>query len=64
MSLLISLLIVVVIFALAVWAIGLLPVPANVKNILYAVLAVILIVYLLGLLGLVPAVGPVVVPRR
>ena len=48
---LISLLILLVAFALIIWALGLLPIPDPFRTIIYVVAALILIVYLLRFAG-------------
>jgi len=48
MSILITLIILIIVFGLIWWLVGILPIPQPFKNVVIAILAVIGIIYLLG----------------
>lgn len=61
MDILISLIVALIVFGLIYWAIGLLPIPQPIKNIINVLCILVLVLYLLGFLG---GYSPVVHFRR
>lgn len=54
---LVSLLIVIIVLGLLIYAVGLLPLPAPFKTAAHVVVVLIAIIYLLGMLGYGPGAG-------
>lgn len=50
LNLLVTLLVLVVIFGLLYWVIGMLPIPQPIKNIALAIVGVVLVIYLIAML--------------
>ncbi len=50
-NMLISLLVAVLVFAIIIWAVSLIPLPAPLNTVVYILLAIIIIVYMLSFIG-------------
>lgn len=58
-QLLVSIVVVLIVFGVAIWAVSLIPMPAPFKQIAMAAIGLILLLVILGMVGIIPG-APVV----